>query len=308
MGFKAVSFNNINKNKFGSKKTTSIKTEKFDGKDRKEDLVIEGTPAQTNYMEHHLEKEHPSTKGRMHIEKPDYYKHSSGEYQNRNEVSKTLKNEDVAHDFLNGRNSKTKTMTSKDGKLYSYDTVIAEKKDGKIYVTDKKYSTTTSKHLHELNKALEMSGHDDKVVKGFEEPKENNPKENETKNEHFHIEKTDSFTSQRGEHYEGGYAIKDKYGNIFSINKDKNVAEKDLEKANNNFTKENNPERGINITKDKGDSLKGYPEYKYEYSTKDSDYYLDKNTHEWKAQRINGSIENVKSAVPPERQSKENWE
>lgn len=75
---RVVSFNRMNKDKFGSRKTKTINPDRFDGKERREELVITGTPEQTHEMKKHLEKEHPSTRGRMSIRNDKHYNTPEG--------------------------------------------------------------------------------------------------------------------------------------------------------------------------------------------------------------------------------------
>lgn len=57
-----------------------------------------------------------------------------------------MRNEEVIKGFVFGGNvGKGNSVFSKGNKLFSYDTIIAERIDGKVYVNETKYSVTTSK-------------------------------------------------------------------------------------------------------------------------------------------------------------------
>jgi hypothetical protein len=59
-----------------------------------------------------------------------------------------MRNEQVAIDFINGTNSNTQNLKSKDGKLYSYTSLMAEWVDGMIIVHEPiaTYSNTSKRH------------------------------------------------------------------------------------------------------------------------------------------------------------------
>lgn len=57
-----------------------------------------------------------------------------------------MKNVDVIKNFVNlAKSGKGNSVSSTGDKLFSYDTIIAERINGKIIVNDTKYSVTTSK-------------------------------------------------------------------------------------------------------------------------------------------------------------------
>lgn len=66
-------------------------------------------------------------------------------------------NSDVAVNFVNrlDATSHTQNFTSEDGKLYSYNTIIAEWHNGKLLVNTNGYSSTTrGKHQSQLKRHL----------------------------------------------------------------------------------------------------------------------------------------------------------
>lgn len=70
-----------------------------------------------------------------------------------------MKNVDVIKGFVNGgKVGKGNSVFSKGDRLFSYDTIIAEKIDGKVYVNETKYSVTTSKAQYYLRCCLKGCG------------------------------------------------------------------------------------------------------------------------------------------------------
>lgn len=63
-----------------------------------------------------------------------------------------MTNKQVAIDFINGIDSNTKNLKSKDGKLYSYTSLMAEWIDGKIivHIPIATYSMTSKRHWYYL--------------------------------------------------------------------------------------------------------------------------------------------------------------
>lgn len=58
----------------------------------------------------------------------------------------------------NGAHSLSMSISDNGDRLYSYDTVIAQKlQNGAIILNDTKYSVTTSKHQSEIRYAIRMS-------------------------------------------------------------------------------------------------------------------------------------------------------
>lgn len=64
------------------------------------------------------------------------------------------KNIDVIKAFIYGDTLHTTNLRSTGDKLINYSTCLAQRKDGKIYVTDSKFSQTTSKIQSALRKEL----------------------------------------------------------------------------------------------------------------------------------------------------------
>lgn len=64
------------------------------------------------------------------------------------------KNNELISMFLVGREGRARNLTSYNGKLKSYDTVIAEWVNGDLLVNDTKYSNTTTKIQNDLRKQL----------------------------------------------------------------------------------------------------------------------------------------------------------
>lgn len=82
-----------------------------------------------------------------------------------------MTNLEVMEAFLHQRNAKSLNMTSINGRLFSYGTVIAQYGYGHIVVNDTKYSHTTSKQLSQfknlLQRLVERNGQVVKSVKGI---------------------------------------------------------------------------------------------------------------------------------------------
>jgi hypothetical protein len=130
-------------------------------KNNKETLELTADKPYIEHMKKHLEKEHPKTKGKMRIEKSErqeYYKHETGFRQNERLPHKS--NTGVSEDFILGHDSKSNSMVSRNGILYSYDTPIAMKTgEREITITNKKYSTTTSRQVSQLKSKAERDGY-----------------------------------------------------------------------------------------------------------------------------------------------------
>lgn len=73
-----------------------------------------------------------------------------------------MKNLDVIKAFIYGEQAHTLNLISTGDKLINYSTCIAQRKDGQIYVTDTKFSQSTSKIQNALRK--ELLGIDYKLV------------------------------------------------------------------------------------------------------------------------------------------------
>ena len=72
-----------------------------------------------------------------------------------------MKNQDLIRNFVNNRyfEGKTGSMTAKDGKLFSYNTCIAQHtKDGRLVINNTRYSVTTSKQQCYLRTAAKWHG------------------------------------------------------------------------------------------------------------------------------------------------------
>ena len=65
-----------------------------------------------------------------------------------------MKNTDVIRAFIYGDVLHTANLRSTGDKLINYSTCIAQRKDGQIYVTDTKFSVTTSKVQNALRREL----------------------------------------------------------------------------------------------------------------------------------------------------------
>ena len=65
-----------------------------------------------------------------------------------------MKNEEVIENFIAGRIGSGGNLTSADGKLYSYQTCIAEYTRKGLIINKTKYSVTTSKHVGMLLRKL----------------------------------------------------------------------------------------------------------------------------------------------------------
>ena len=65
-----------------------------------------------------------------------------------------MKNLDVIRAFIYGDTLHTTNLRSTGDKLINYSTCIAQRKDGKIYVTDTKFSMSTSKIQSALRREL----------------------------------------------------------------------------------------------------------------------------------------------------------
>ena len=75
-----------------------------------------------------------------------------------------MKNQDLINAFVYNRNyeGKTGSMTAKNGKLYSYNTCIAQHtEDGRLIINNTRYSVTTSKQQGYLRTAAK--NHHNKV-------------------------------------------------------------------------------------------------------------------------------------------------
>lgn len=64
------------------------------------------------------------------------------------------RNIDVIRAFIYGEPAHTLNLMSSGDKLINYSTCIAQRKDGKVYVTDTKFSVSTSKIQSALRKEL----------------------------------------------------------------------------------------------------------------------------------------------------------
>lgn len=65
-----------------------------------------------------------------------------------------MKNIDVIRAFVYGEQAHTLNLMSSGDKLINYSTCIAQRKDGQIYVTDTKFSVSTSKIQNALRREL----------------------------------------------------------------------------------------------------------------------------------------------------------
>lgn len=65
-----------------------------------------------------------------------------------------MKNTDVIRAFIYGDVLHTSNLMSSGDKLINYSTCIAQRKDGQIYVTDTKFSQSTSKIQNALRREL----------------------------------------------------------------------------------------------------------------------------------------------------------
>lgn len=65
-----------------------------------------------------------------------------------------MRNKEVIENFIAGRVGSGGNLTSADGKLYSYQTCIAEYTRKGLIINKTKYSVTTSKHVGMLLKRL----------------------------------------------------------------------------------------------------------------------------------------------------------
>ena len=65
-----------------------------------------------------------------------------------------MKNTDVLKAFIYGEQAHTLNLMSSGDKLINYSTCIAQRKDGQIYVTDTKFSKTTSVIQNALRREL----------------------------------------------------------------------------------------------------------------------------------------------------------
>ena len=65
-----------------------------------------------------------------------------------------MKNIDVIKAFIYGEQAHTLNLMSSGDKLINYSTCIAQRKDGQIYVTDTKFSKTTSVIQNALRREL----------------------------------------------------------------------------------------------------------------------------------------------------------
>ena len=61
-----------------------------------------------------------------------------------------MRNEQVVYSFLWHNAGKSLNMWSDGKRLFSYNTIVAEHKNGVLYVNDTKYSSTTSKQTSNL--------------------------------------------------------------------------------------------------------------------------------------------------------------
>ena len=59
-----------------------------------------------------------------------------------------MTNKEVVAAFLNHLTAKAKHLKSENGKLYSYNTVIAQYVDNALVGNNTRYSNTTSRHYH----------------------------------------------------------------------------------------------------------------------------------------------------------------
>ena len=65
-----------------------------------------------------------------------------------------MKNSDVIKAFVYGEPAHTLNLMSSGDKLINYSTCIAQRKDGQVYVTDTKFSKTTSVIQNALRREL----------------------------------------------------------------------------------------------------------------------------------------------------------
>ena len=65
-----------------------------------------------------------------------------------------MKNIDVIKAFIYGEQAHTLNLMSSGDKLINYSTCIAQRKDGQVYVTDTKFSETTSVIQNALRREL----------------------------------------------------------------------------------------------------------------------------------------------------------
>lgn len=65
-----------------------------------------------------------------------------------------MKNTDVIRVFIYGEQAHTLNLMSSGDKLINYSTCITQRKDGQIYVTDTKFSKTTSVIRNALRREL----------------------------------------------------------------------------------------------------------------------------------------------------------
>lgn len=63
-----------------------------------------------------------------------------------------MNNAEVINSFVRRMNGATEHLTSRNGKLFSYSTCIAQYDSGNLIVNKTKYSSTTSRHLSMLLK------------------------------------------------------------------------------------------------------------------------------------------------------------
>lgn len=65
-----------------------------------------------------------------------------------------MTNQETMKKFIQGESGKSLNMTSTGDRLFSYQTVIAERIDNHIYINSTKYSPTTSKQTTQLTNEL----------------------------------------------------------------------------------------------------------------------------------------------------------
>lgn len=73
-------------------------------------------------------------------------------------------NEKVVEKFLTGQDIRMPNASVRNGKLYSYDTVIAVLKDGTVYLNNDNYSATTSALQSEIRRGAVNYGFDLELV------------------------------------------------------------------------------------------------------------------------------------------------
>ena len=72
-----------------------------------------------------------------------------------------MKNSEVAKDFAFGLESRAGNFFSTGDKAFSYDTIIAQRIDGVVYINNTYYSNTTSRHRGLIRRAFDS---DQKII------------------------------------------------------------------------------------------------------------------------------------------------